>query len=622
MAAPASGAERYDGVESGPALRTSALSLTFPPATEQAFLQTRLKAMRTGIATMSMLMGLVLLLLGARAFLEESFKGESRQCWTCTYHLVGSVLFFLVAAAMRMPRIESLIGFRTCECVVMVVYLILLLILMFPLRWATSLDKGIYPTTRPPSREKAVRWEYERALTLDAIVTATHLVLPIRWKVIVWADLLYMFGFCIRGAIIGFPYDDLRFSMNFEMTVAALVVGASYGLRIQESARRELFSGLIHERTQKVLAQAAAEQGGRRGFPWRRQVSQDRASAHDSSAPETTHTGALFSALQNNGTGGATSEQAIADRHDMQLDILKELGVQEHWLIPMENLTIDFPMNVLGRGGYGMVVQGAYCGAAVAVKTVSKIGAIGNSLVNELRFLRQLRHPNLVTFFGIAMREGTLFVVMELIAGETLREYVIAPRRDLRRNGSATMSPCPQQGEAMGGVQIVMRGVVQALIFLHSQKPAVVHCDLQPANIIITQDPHTGPFAKLVDFGFAAAGTRHATVDGGTAMFMAPEAYSAEGRAMARPSVDIYAVGRLLCYAASLGTCVEVPEPGSAKSSPLLEAWTPLIMPCLSHDPSQRPTARDLDARLAEQIDPDPAAQWSIDLPAPGICAL
>jgi serine/threonine protein kinase len=142
---------------------------------------------------------------------------------------------------------------------------------------------------------------------------------------------------------------------------------------------------------------------------------------------------------------------------------------------------------------------------------------------------------------------------------------------------------------------------------LHSQKPCVVHCDLKPANIIITQHRETGPFAKLLDFGLAAAGTRHATVDGGTAKFLAPEAYSAECRARARPAVDIYAVGRLLCYAATLGSSLEVPEPGSAECSPLLQAWTPLIMACLSRDPSQRPTARDLDAQLQEQIDPDPA---------------
>ena len=77
-----------------------------------------------------------------------------------------------------------------------------------------------------------------------------------------------------------------------------------------------------------------------------------------------------------------------------------------------------------------------------------------------------------------------------------------------------------------------------------------------------------------------------------------------------------------MCSSDLLGTCLEVPEPGSAEGSLLLQAWTPLIVACLSHDPSQRPSARDLDARLAEQIHPYPDAQWSTKLPTPKMLVL
>jgi len=602
MAALASGDVRNNGVESGPALRMSALSMTFPTMTEQAFMESRLQAMRTGISNSFTLGGLVLMLLGIRDLLVADFVCMEG---LCTLQMAASVLLLLIAAAMRMPHIESVIGFRTCECVTIVTYLALLLIIATPAKWST---------TELPESEYDRNWqlmhEYKRALQLDTIVTVTHLVIPIRWKVVVWADLLYMIVFVIRGVLIGFPYTDLGFALNIQATFAALVFGASLGLRVQESAKRELFLGLIYERTQKTLAEAVAEGGIRPGssLPTR------PPSVSHASVPETTLTGEFFRALQmDDWTRGATSEHAIAnEQHELQLNRLKEIGVKEHWFIDMANVGIDFPIDILGRGGYGMVVRGSYCGTAVAVKMVSKIGTNGNSLINELRFLRQLRHPHLVTFFGLAMREDTLFVVMELVAGDTLQEYVSALRSTLRGSSSATVSPCPEQGEAMRGLQVVMRGVAQALVFLHSQKPCVVHCDLKPDNIIITHHRDTGPFAKLLDFGLAAAGTRYATVDGGTAKFMAPEASSAEHRARARPAVDIYAVGRLLCYTATLGSSVEVPEPGSAECSPLLQAWTPLIMACLSRDPSQRPTARDLDAQLAEQIDPAPATPWHL----------
>ena len=295
------------------------------------------------------------------------------------------------------------------------------------------------------------------------------------------------------------------------------------------------------------------------------------------------------------------------------LDILKDMGLQEHWLIEEADLKIGFPLKVLGRGGYGVVVNASYCGADVAVKMVRTTGAIHNSLVNELRFLRRLRHPNLVTFFGVAVREDTLLLVLEHLAGDTFDKYVSAYRDNLRGYSSATMSPCQQQGDAERDMKVIMRGVLRALIYLHSQKPCVVHCDLKPGNIMITQHYGTEPFPKLVDFGLAAASTRKTLVDKGTLFFMAPEVRttalsltSAQFGAKARPAIDIYAMGKLLCYASTLGSLV-VPEPGSADGNKrLVQEWIPLIMACLSDDPCQRPSARDLDVQLC-QISPE----WS-----------
>ena len=215
-----------------------------------------------------------------------------------------------------------------------------------------------------------------------------------------------------------------------------------------------------------------------------------------------------------------------------------------------------------------------------------------------------------MTFFGVAVREDTLLVVLEHIVGDTFNKYVSALRDNLHGYSSATMSPCPQQGDAPRDVKIIMRGILRALIYLHSKKPCLVHCDLKPGNIIITQHHGAEPFPKLVDFGLAAAGTRHTIVDGGTRSFMAPEVSSAERNVKARPAIDIYAAGRLLCYAATLGSCLEVPKPGSADCNPLVQEWTPLIIACLSHDPSQRPTARALDVQLG-QIAPEPTASRS-----------
>ena len=337
-------------------------------------------------------------------------------------------------------------------------------------------------------------------------------------------------------------------------------------------------------------------------------------SSSASSMPETTSTGEVFKMLQTDTAKGEAEIEHVPG-NKARLDILKNIGLMEHWFVEKTNLEIGFPVKVLGRGGYGVVVKASYCGAEVAVKMVCNTSAIDKTLVNELRFLRQLRHPNLETFFGVAVHEDTLLVVLEHLAGGTFNKYVSALRDNLHGYSSATMSPCQQQGDAMRDVKVIMRGVLRALVYMHSQKPSVVHCDLKPANIIIITHHGTEPFPKLVDFGLAAASTRKTLVGEGTQLFMAPEVQSAalsstsaQFGAKAMPSIDIYAVGKLLCYAATLGSLI-VPKPGSADgNNPLVQEWTHLIMACLSDDPCQRPTARDLAVQLW-QIAPEPTSR-------------
>eukprot|EP00913_Durusdinium_trenchii_P014615 g13714.t1 len=70
------------------------------------------------------------------------------------------------------------------------------------------------------------------------------------------------------------------------------------------------------------------------------------------SVAETTVTGALFSTVELNGTG---------------LGSLLEVGLKEHWLIPPENLQLHCT-KLLGSGGFGLVCEGTFCGATVALK--------------------------------------------------------------------------------------------------------------------------------------------------------------------------------------------------------------------------------------------------------------
>ena len=143
------------------------------------------------------------------------------------------------------------------------------------------------------------------------------------------------------------------------------------------------------------------------------------------------------------------------------------------------------------------------------------------------RFLQEaqagamLSHPNIVTVHDLGEQDGHLFIVMELLEGEELRQ-LIASRKNIGL------------GEKLSLMVQVCKGVEYA----HSK--GVIHRDIKPGNIFVLTDGHV----KLLDFGVA----RFAHIDTGltraglimvTLRYMSPE--QCRGRADHRS--DIFSVG-------------------------------------------------------------------------------
>ncbi|CAE8619289.1 unnamed protein product, partial [Polarella glacialis] len=124
-----------------------------------------------------------------------------------------------------------------------------------------------------------------------------------------------------------------------------------------------------------------------------------------------------------------TSSQAFACPDD-QKRALMELGHKEHWIIRARDLVCDH-LAILGSGGFGTVYQGTYHGCKVAVKVNCKEKRTHHPLLNELRVLRHVRHPNIVLFFGacIGKKASDMMLVFELIEGVTLQEFMTDPAR-------------------------------------------------------------------------------------------------------------------------------------------------------------------------------------------------
>lgn len=204
-------------------------------------------------------------------------------------------------------------------------------------------------------------------------------------------------------------------------------------------------------------------------------------------------------------------------------------------------------VEILGQGGMGSVYQAVdeNLGATVALKeNLFTTDEYARQFRLEAVILANLRHPNLPRVYDhFVLAELGQYLVMDYIEGEDLRQR-------MERVGTITEDDAVQIGASM----------CDALAYLHSRKPPILHRDIKPGNVKITPEGHI----FLVDFGLAKVfqGTGQATTTGARAMtpgYSPPEQY---GTARTDPRTDIYSLGATL-YASLCGV---IPEDGLARA--------------------------------------------------------
>ncbi|MBW3614130.1 MAG: protein kinase [Actinobacteria bacterium] len=197
-------------------------------------------------------------------------------------------------------------------------------------------------------------------------------------------------------------------------------------------------------------------------------------------------------------------------------------------------------VGLLARGGMAEVWEGVdeVLARPVALKMLHPHLAADEAFRERFRreaiSAARLAHPNVVATFDTGEDEGTAFIVMELVRGQTVRQL-------LEENG-----PLPAAVVAAIGVQI-------AEALQHAHDAGLVHRDVKPANVLLCEpEPRSGdpiPRVKVADFGIARAATRDGadlTQPGallGTAKYLAPE--QVEGEPPDARS-DVYALGVVL----------------------------------------------------------------------------
>jgi serine/threonine-protein kinase len=197
-------------------------------------------------------------------------------------------------------------------------------------------------------------------------------------------------------------------------------------------------------------------------------------------------------------------------------------------------------LNSLGAGGMGKVylAEDTRLGRRVALKLLP--GALTGDAASRARFLREARlassldHPNICTIHEIGEASGQLFIAMQFVEGETVKELI------------------DRQPLGLDSLLSISLQVAFALSEAHSR--GIIHRDIKSSNIIITPRGQT----KVLDFGLAklldkddstldTAETPSALTRAGTAMgtptYMSPE--QARGRPVDFRS-DIFSFGIVL----------------------------------------------------------------------------
>ena len=193
---------------------------------------------------------------------------------------------------------------------------------------------------------------------------------------------------------------------------------------------------------------------------------------------------------------------------------------------------------VLGSGGFGHVYLAVdlQTNTQYAIKEYLVTGPSGKAqLQHEEQVLSQLHHPNLPAFLAAFDERGRYYVVLGYIEGNDLTDYI----RVIRQRNDVI--PLAQ-------VMTWILSIANAVTFLHSQQPPIIHRDIKPDNIRITSDGR----AVLVDLGNAKASAdgartlffiRHQGTPGYAPMEQYPGGSGTDARS------DVYALGGTLFFA-------------------------------------------------------------------------
>ncbi|MGF1529377.1 MAG: serine/threonine-protein kinase [Candidatus Competibacterales bacterium] len=244
---------------------------------------------------------------------------------------------------------------------------------------------------------------------------------------------------------------------------------------------------------------------------------------------------------------------------------------------------------VIGRGGMGVVYRAhdLAIDRPVALKTIHRQLLDAKDRDEWLaRFRREVKaagrcmHPNIVTVFDYGEDGDTPFIVMELVEGRSLSDYL--SRRPL----------------SLKAARALMMQLLSGLQYAHEK--GVIHRDIKPGNVLLLK----GGVIKITDFGVARLANHMVTLAGhnamGTPAYMAPEQLTG---GEVTHGVDVYSAG-VLFFELLCGTRPFSGESLNEVVYQVVQGEPPAISSLAPHLPPE------LDPLFARALAKDPADRF------------
>lgn len=191
---------------------------------------------------------------------------------------------------------------------------------------------------------------------------------------------------------------------------------------------------------------------------------------------------------------------------------------------------IEYPNKILGIGNFGIVKEAII--PSLNIQIALKYCKYENNieLLREIEILQSIKNENIPKFYGIAINNNKIYLLMEKINGFTLKNILKNNPIYLKNNKF-----------------IIIKQIADILYYLHNHEPPIIYRDLKADNIMVTNNK-----VYLIDFGLSkyyhhedSKNSEYYELTGntGSLIYMAPEVYLNMSYNL---KADIYSLGILI----------------------------------------------------------------------------